>query len=162
MPTRATPSYSTVIYSAIVKTWHEKPQLTGMLSCLLKPSWIWCSTKFLKKCFKFSFPLHCLIFKHKLSAHLLSASALLQGHVTTLSTPPAGVTSRFLLSQCDKIRRKRSTFLGSFRVAHTNAIDDTDSSISRARWVLTSLFVRKKTREYDSLGFYSISSWSLQ
>ena len=43
-----------------------------------------------------------------------------------------------LCMQCEKIRRKRSAFLGSLRVAHTTSVDDTDHSISKARYDVTS------------------------
>ena len=89
MPTRATPSYSTVIYSAIVKTWHEKPQLTGMLSYLLKPSWIWCSTTFLKNASSLVFLSTVWYSSTNFPPTFCPLLPSLQGHVTTLSTPPS-------------------------------------------------------------------------
>ena len=35
--------------------------------------------------------------------------------------------------QCDKLRKKRSTLLGAFRVAHSSSIDDVDNRILQAK-----------------------------
>lgn len=38
--------------------------------------------------------------------------------------------------QCEKLRKKRSTFMGSFRVAHGTSIDDVDNRIIQAKTAL--------------------------
>ena len=39
--------------------------------------------------------------------------------------------------QCEKLRKKRQTFMGSFRVAHGSAIDDVDQRIVQAKTALS-------------------------
>ena len=53
------------------------------------------------------------------------------------AVPEAWLYAAILCMQCEKIRRKRSAFLGSLRVAHTTSVDDTDHSISKARYDVT-------------------------
>jgi len=36
-------------------------------------------------------------------------------------------------AQCEKIRKQKGKFLGSFRVAHTASLDETDSKIMNVR-----------------------------
>jgi len=39
----------------------------------------------------------------------------------------------FCGAQCEKIRKQKGKFLGSFRVAHTASLDETDSKIMNVR-----------------------------
>lgn len=51
---------------------------------------------------------------------------------------------RFIL-QCDKLRKKRSSVFGAFRVAHGSSIDIVDATILQARTIMTEL--TKETNE---------------
>jgi len=39
----------------------------------------------------------------------------------------------FVCDQCEKIRKQKGKFLGSFRVAHTASLDETDNKIMNVR-----------------------------
>lgn len=45
----------------------------------------------------------------------------------------------FLLFKCDKLKKKRSTLLGAFRVAHGSSIDYVDNTILQARTLMGEL-----------------------
>ncbi|XP_074596355.1 uncharacterized protein LOC141851512 [Brevipalpus obovatus] len=47
---------------------------------------------------------------------------------------------------CDKLRRKRSSFLGSFRVAHGSSIDNVDGKIGQAKRALSEVTKELKER----------------
>ncbi|XP_074604702.1 stromal interaction molecule isoform X2 [Brevipalpus obovatus] len=47
---------------------------------------------------------------------------------------------------CEKLRKKRSSFLGSFRVAHGSSIDDVDNRIIQAKSALTEITANLKER----------------
>lgn len=51
-----------------------------------------------------------------------------------------------MIFQCEKLKRKRSSFLGSFRVAHGSSIDDVDNRIMQAKSALTEITANLKER----------------
>uniref|UniRef100_A0A5K3EYD4 SOAR domain-containing protein n=1 Tax=Mesocestoides corti TaxID=53468 RepID=A0A5K3EYD4_MESCO len=49
---------------------------------------------------------------------------------------------------CDRVRRKRSTFVGSVRLIHSDNLDDVDSKLSAARRVLENVTADMHERKY--------------
>lgn len=50
--------------------------------------------------------------------------------------------------QCEKLSRKRSSFLGSLKVAHGSSLDDVDGKISQAKSALSRITKSNKERCY--------------
>ena len=108
-----------------------------------------------KKCFKFSFPLHCLIFKHKLSAHLLSASALpaRSRHNSQHTTKQVLRHDFFFLSATRSDASAAPSWVRSAWRTPTPSTTPTAAFRAPGEWVPTSLLVRAYESTIASLKY---------
>ena len=58
--------------------------------------------------------------------------------------------------QCDKLRKKRASLLGAFRVAHGNSIDDVDNRILEAKTALSEVTkdLQERVKRWQHIEMY--------